>query len=67
MPVRLTVTVNTSNIDGETRRAECVAAADMLERVVQKLVSTLATSGTINDRNGNAGVATWTYTPTAAV
>ena len=66
MPVRLTVTINTSNTDGETRRAECVAAADMLERVVQKLVSTHATSGTIADRNGNAGVATYTYTPTAA-
>ena len=45
---------------------ECVAAADMLERVVQKLVSTHAISGSIADRNGNAGVATWTYTPTAA-
>jgi hypothetical protein len=66
MAVRLTVTVNTSNIDGETRRAECVAAADMLERVVQKLVSTQAISGVINDRFGNAGVATYTYTPTAA-
>jgi hypothetical protein len=66
MAVRLTVTVNTSNTDGETRRSECAAAADMLERVVQKLVSTHATSGTIADRNGNAAIATWTYTPTAA-
>jgi hypothetical protein len=65
MPVRLTVTVNTSNTDGETRRAECAAAVDMLERVAQKLGSTHATSGTINDRNGNAAVATYTYTPTA--
>jgi len=39
----------------------------MLERVAQKLVSSHATSGTINDRNGNAGVASWTYSPTAAV
>jgi hypothetical protein len=37
----------------------------MLERVVQKLVSTQATSLTIADRNGNA-TATYTYTPTAA-
>ena len=66
MPVRLSVTVNTSNIDGESRRAECVAAADMLERVVQKLVSTHAISGSIADRNGNAAIATYTYTPTAA-
>ena len=66
MPVRLTVTINTSNTDGETRRAECVAAADMLLRVEQKLVSTHATSGTINDRNGNA-TATWTYVPSSAV
>jgi hypothetical protein len=65
MPTRLTVTITTSNTDGETRRSECVAAADMLERVVQKLVSTQATSLTINDRNGNA-TATYTYTPTAA-
>jgi hypothetical protein len=65
MAVRLTVTVNTSNTDGETRRAECAAAIDMLERVVQRLGSTHATSGSINDRNGNAAVATWTYTPTA--
>jgi hypothetical protein len=67
MAVRLTVTVNTSNIDGETRRAECAAAIDMLERVAQRLGSSHATSGSLNDRNGNAGVATWTYTPTAAV
>jgi hypothetical protein len=66
MAVRLTVTVNTSNIDGATRRSECVAAADMLERVVQQLVSTHATSGVIADRNGNAAVASYTYTPTAA-
>ena len=66
MPTRLTVTISTSNTDGETRRAECVAAADMLERVAQKLVSTQATSLTINDRNGNA-TTTYTYTPTAAV
>jgi hypothetical protein len=65
MAVRLTVTVNTSIADGETRRSECVAAADMLERVVQQLVSTQATSGTIADRNRNA-TTTFTYTPTAA-
>jgi hypothetical protein len=65
MAVRLTVTVNTSIADGETRRAECVAALDMLERVGQQLVSTQATSGTIADRNHNL-TATFTYTPTAA-
>ena len=64
MPTRLTVTISTSNTDGETRRAECVAAADALERVVQVLVSRHATSGTITDRNGNA-TTTFTYTPTA--
>jgi hypothetical protein len=66
MPTRLTVTISTSNTDGEIRRAETAAAADMLERVAQKLVSTHATSLTINDRNGNA-TASYTYTPTAAV
>ena len=65
MPTRLTVTISTSNTDGETRRAECVAAADMLERVGQQLVSTQATSGTIADRNHNL-TTTYTYTPTAA-
>ena len=65
MPTRLTVTISTSNTDGETRRAECVAAADMLERVAQKLVSTQATSLTINDRNGNASCS-YVYSPTAA-
>jgi hypothetical protein len=65
MAVRLQVTVNTSNTDGETRRAETAAAIDMLERVAQKLGSSHATSGTIADRNGNAAIATWTYTPTA--
>ena len=65
MPTRLTVTISTSNTDGETRRSECVAAADMLERVAQQLVSTQATSGTIADRNRNAST-TYTYTPTAA-
>jgi hypothetical protein len=38
----------------------------MLEKVEQVLVSTLATSATIKDRNGNA-TASYTYTPTAAV
>jgi hypothetical protein len=42
-----------------------VAAADMLERVAQKLVSTQATSLTINDRNGNASCS-YVYSPTAA-
>jgi hypothetical protein len=65
MPTRLTVTITTSNTDGETRRSECAAAADMLLRVEQKLVSTHATSGTVNDRNGNA-TASWTYVPSAA-
>jgi hypothetical protein len=65
MPTRLTVTVTTSNTDGETRRSECAAAADMLERVIQQLVSTHAVSGSIKDRNGNA-TATYTYTPSSA-
>ena len=65
MPTRLTVTITTSNTDGETRRSETAAAADMLERVIQQLVSTHATSGTIKDRNGNA-TATYTYTPSSA-
>jgi hypothetical protein len=65
MPTRLTVTITTSIADGETRRAECAAAADMLDRVAQKLVSTHATSGTINDRNGNS-TASFTYVPSAA-
>jgi hypothetical protein len=65
MPTRLTVTITTSNTDGETRRSECAAAADMLEKVEQKLVSTHAISGTLADRNNNL-TAAWTYTPTAA-
>ena len=65
MPTRLTVTVTRSNTDGETRRSECAAAADMLERVIQQLVSSHATSGTIKDRNGNA-TASFTYVPSAA-
>jgi hypothetical protein len=37
----------------------------MLERVIQQLVSSHATSGTIKDRNGNA-TASFTYVPSAA-
>jgi hypothetical protein len=70
MAVRCVVTVNTSNIDGETRRAECTAIADLLRRLEQVLVSTagksMVLSGSISDRNGNGSSLTYTYTPTAA-
>ena len=69
MAIRLTLTVNTSNTDGETRRAECAAIADLLHRLEQVLVSTSGkvTSGSIADRNGNGGSLTYVYTPTAAI
>ncbi|MGA8699653.1 MAG: hypothetical protein WB689_38680 [Xanthobacteraceae bacterium] len=67
MATRLTVTINTgaNKNDGETRRAECVQAADVLEKVAQLLVSTHATSGTVTDRNGVSH--SFTYVPSAAV
>jgi hypothetical protein len=67
MAVRCVVTVSTSITDGETRRAECAAIADLLHRVEQVLVSTSGkvVSGTINDRNGG-GSCTYVYTPTAS-
>ena len=68
MPVRCVVTINTSNTDGETRRAECAAIADLLHRFEQILVSSSGkvVSGTINDRNGN-GSCSYVYTPTASM
>ena len=68
MAVRLTLTVNTSNTDGETRRAECAAIADLLHRLEQVLVSSsgMVVSGQIKDRNGNANALTYVYTPPAA-
>ena len=67
MPTRLTVTITTSNTDGETRRSETTACADMLAKVEQQLVTNpQITSGTIADRNHNL-TTTYTYTPTAAV
>ena len=68
MPVRLTVNINTGNNknDGETRRSETTACADMLAKVEQQLVTNpQITSGTIADRNHNL-TTTYTYTPTAA-
>jgi hypothetical protein len=66
MPTRLTVTITTSNTDGETRRSETTACADMLAKVEQQLVTNpQITSGTIADRNHNL-TTTYTYTPTAA-
>jgi hypothetical protein len=67
MPTRLTVTVDTNGAkDGETRRSEVAQAAEQVERVLQALVSTHATSGTVTDRNG-AATGHWTYVPSAAV
>ena len=65
MPVRLTVQVNTGagKNDGETRRAECQNAIDVLGLVATALQNT-QTSGTVTDRNGLAH--SFTYTPTAA-
>ncbi|HEX4410560.1 MAG TPA: hypothetical protein VH206_17450 [Xanthobacteraceae bacterium] len=68
MTTRLSVTITTPSSIGQhggTRRAECVELADLLGRLAQQLGSTQATSGTINDRNGN-GLLTYTYTPTAS-
>jgi hypothetical protein len=69
MPTRLSVTIDqntTGGKDGETRRAELVQAAEALERVIQQMVTSNATSGTVTDRNG-AATGHWTYTPSSAV
>ena len=65
MPVRVTVTVNTGagKNDGETRRAECQNAIDVLGLVATQLQNTQA-SGTVLDRNGLAH--SYTYTPSAS-
>ena len=67
MPTRLSITVDmgAAGKDGETRRAELVQAAEAVERALQVLVSTHATSGNVTDRNG-AATGHWTYTPSAA-
>jgi hypothetical protein len=66
MPTRLTVTIDQNGkFDGETRRSEVVQAAEALERVVQQLVTSNATSGTVTDRNG-AATGHWTYVPSSA-
>ena len=67
MPTRLSITVDqgAAGKDGETRRAELAQAAEAVERVLQVLVSTHATSGTVTDRNG-AATGHWTYSPSAA-
>ena len=68
MATRCVVTISTSITDGETRRAECAAIADLLRRFEQIIVSSSGkvVSGTINDRNG-LGSCTYVYTPTAAM
>jgi hypothetical protein len=65
MPTRFTLTMTTSNTDGETQRSETVQVCEMLYRAAQLLGSTHAISGTIKDRNGNATLS-YTYTPSAA-
>jgi hypothetical protein len=65
MATRLTVTMTTSNTDGETQRAECAQCCEMLERLAQLLGSTHMQTGTIKDRNGNPTL-TFTYSPSAA-
>jgi hypothetical protein len=61
----MTVTMTTSNTDGETRRSETAQCCEMLMRLAQLLGSTHGTSGTIKDRNGNPTL-TYTYTPSSA-
>jgi hypothetical protein len=65
MPTRLSVTVNTGagKNDGETRRAECQNAIDVLGIVATALQNTQA-SGVVTDRNGVSH--SYTYTPTAS-
>jgi hypothetical protein len=64
MATRFTLTLLTSNTDGESIRAECTQIAEMLERAAQKIQSTHQTTGTINDRNGNPTLS-YVYSPTA--
>jgi hypothetical protein len=68
MAVRCVVTINTSKTDGETRRSECAAIADLLHRFEQVLVSSsgMVVSGAISDRNGTGSALTYVYTPTAS-
>jgi hypothetical protein len=65
MPTRLSVTVNTGagKNDGETRRAECQNAIDVLGLVATALQNTQA-SGVVFDRNGLSH--SYTYTPTSS-
>ena len=65
MATRLSVTVNTgaSKNDGETRRAECQNAIDVLALVAVMLQNTQG-SGVVFDRNGVSH--SYTYTPTAS-
>ena len=69
MAVRCVVTINTSITDGETRRSECAAIADLLHRFEQVLVSSSGkvVSGSISDRNGTGSALTYVYTPTASM
>jgi hypothetical protein len=69
MPTRLSITIDqntTGGKDGETRRAELVQAVEAVERCVQQIVTSNATSGTVTDRNG-AATGHWVYTPSSAV
>jgi hypothetical protein len=69
MPTRLSITIdqNTSGgKDGETRRSELVQAVEAVERCVQQIVTSNATSGTVTDRN-NQPTGHWTYIPSSAV
>lgn len=65
MTTRFSLTITTSNTDGETKAAECAEIAHMLDRVAHQVRSTYSTSGTIANDNG-VGTATYTYTATAA-
>jgi hypothetical protein len=67
MPTRLSISVDMAAVgkDGETRRAELVQAAEQVERALQAVITTQASSGTVTDRNG-AATGHWTYSPSAA-
>lgn len=67
MTTGLLVTITQASTPGNlggSRRSECAEYADLLERLIQRLVSTTAVSGTINDRNGGGNL-TYVYTPIA--
>jgi hypothetical protein len=51
--------------DGSTIRSELVQAAEQVERALQAVITTQASSGTVTDRNG-AATGHWTYTASAA-